>query len=39
VLDGLIRIDLAHGIGGRTGWQANAARRGWRLDLHLDAVL
>lgn len=39
VLDGLIRIDLAHGIGGRTGWQAQAARRGWRLDLHLDAVL
>jgi hypothetical protein len=39
VLDGLIRIDLAHGVGGRVGWQGKAARRGWRLDLHLDAVL
>jgi hypothetical protein len=39
ILDGLVRIDLAHGIGPRRGWQAEAARRGWRLDLHVDAVL
>jgi hypothetical protein len=39
LLDGLVRLDLAHGIGARRGWQAAAARRGWRLDLHLDAVL
>ncbi|HSK17725.1 MAG TPA: hypothetical protein VK912_01195 [Longimicrobiales bacterium] len=30
LLDGLVRIDLAHGL---------RAPRGWRLDLHLDAVL
>ncbi len=30
LLDGLIRLDLARGL---------AAPRGWRLDLHLDAVL
>jgi hypothetical protein len=39
LLDGLARLDLAHGVGPRRGWQAEAARRGWRLDLHLDAVL
>jgi hypothetical protein len=39
ILDGLIRIDLAHAIGGRTGSQAMAAARAWRLELHLDAVL
>jgi hypothetical protein len=39
VLDGLIRLDMARGIGGRSGSQGLAARRAWRLDLHLDAVL
>lgn len=39
LLDGLVRLDLAHGIGPRRGWQAEQARRGWRLDLHVDAVL
>jgi hypothetical protein len=39
LLDGLIRVDLARGVGPQRGWQAEAARQGWRLDLHLDAVL
>ena len=30
LLDGLVRIDLAHGL---------RSPRGWRLDLHLDSVL
>jgi hypothetical protein len=30
LLDGLVRLDLAHGL---------RAPRGWRLDLHMDAVL
>jgi outer membrane translocation and assembly module TamA len=30
LLDGLIRLDLAHGL---------RSPRGWRLDLHLDSVL
>jgi hypothetical protein len=30
LLDGLVRVDLAHGL---------RAPRGWRLDLHLDAVM
>jgi hypothetical protein len=30
LLDGLVRVDLAHGL---------RNPRGWRLDLHLDAVL
>jgi hypothetical protein len=30
LLDGLLRIDLAHGL---------RAPRGWRLDLHLDSLL
>jgi hypothetical protein len=30
LLDGLVRIDLAHGL---------RRPRGWRLDLHLDSVL
>jgi hypothetical protein len=39
LIDGLVRVDLARGVGPRRGWQAQAARQGWRLDLHLDAVL
>jgi hypothetical protein len=39
VLDGLLRIDLARGVGAAHGWQAERAPRRWRLDLHLDAVL
>jgi hypothetical protein len=39
VLDGLLRVDLARGIGTAHGWQAERAPRRWRLDLHLDAVL
>ena len=30
LLDGLLRIDLGHGL---------RAPRGWRLDLHLDAIM
>jgi len=30
MLDGLVRLDLAHGL---------RSPRGWRLDLHLDSVL
>jgi hypothetical protein len=30
LLDGLLRLDLAHGL---------RRPRGWRLDLYLDAVL
>jgi hypothetical protein len=30
LLDGLVRLDLAHGL---------RSPRGWRLDLHLDSVL
>lgn len=30
LLDGLVRLDLAHGL---------RAPRGWRFDLHMDAVL
>jgi outer membrane translocation and assembly module TamA len=30
LLDGLVRLDLAHGL---------LTPRGWRLDLHLDSVL
>jgi hypothetical protein len=30
LIDGLVRLDLAHGM---------KAPRGWRLDLHLDSVL
>lgn len=38
-IDGLVRVDLARGVGPRRGPQALAARQAWRLDLHLDAVL
>jgi len=30
LLDGLLRLDLAHGL---------RAPRGWRIDLHMDAIL
>lgn len=30
MLDGLVRLDLAHGL---------RAPRGWRLDLHVDAIM
>jgi hypothetical protein len=39
VLDGLVRLDLARGVGARRGEQAHAVRRGWRLDLHMDTLL
>jgi hypothetical protein len=39
LLDGIVRSDLARGVGPQRGRQPDSARRGWRLDLLVDAVL